>query len=119
MAVFTETRRCDVVKILSGRCDTVMATRATRIDTEMIEKHREPAGRAMAAVALLLSRRMIRRLSNTLHIVVATRTTTEDRIVIHFYERKPLAATMAVLAEIRTQHVIGGLRCGGADAPPD
>ena len=48
MAVFAKARRRDVVEVPTGSGDAVMTARATGIDAEMIEKHREPAGGSMA-----------------------------------------------------------------------
>lgn len=84
----------------------------------MIEEDGEPAGRPMAAVAFLLSRRVIRRLADTLNVVVAGGTAAEDRIVIHLDEREPFGGSMTVFAEVRAEHVIRRLRCRVGDAAP-
>jgi hypothetical protein len=108
-----------VREILSRCANSIVAARAARFDAEMVEKHREPPCSQMASITLLLSRRMVRWLTDALHIVVATRTTSEDRIVIHRYQREPLARSVAVLAEVCAQHVIGGLCSCEPDAPSD
>lgn len=107
MAVLTEARCRDMRQVLTGRTDTVVTARATRRDSKMIEKHREPAICAMAGIAFLLSRRMIGRLTDALHVVMTGRATAEYRVVVHFDEREPGRFAMAVRAKICREHVIG------------
>lgn len=116
MAILAEARRAYMRDVPSCRGDAVMAAGTTGIDPEVIEKHRKPTGRPMAAVALFLRRRMVRRLADALHIVVATRATAEDRIVVHFDQREPFAAAVAVLAEIRAKYMISGFGSCVADS---
>ena len=115
VTVLAETGRRDVQRIFACRTDTIVATDTARYDPRMIEEHRKPAGRTMATITLLQCRRMIRWLALALHIVVAARAATEDCIVIHFGERKPLGRPVTVLAKIRAQHVICRLRSGPVD----
>jgi hypothetical protein len=100
MAILAKTRRRNVSDTSAGCSDAIVAARATGIDSEMIEKHREPTGGPVAAIALLLCRWMVWRLADALHIIVTTRATAKDCVVIHFDERKPLAGPVAILAEI-------------------
>lgn len=119
MAVLAEARRRNMCDILTCCRDAVVAARAAGFDTEVIEEHWEPARGLVAAIALLLRRRMVRRLANALNIVVTTRATAEDCIVVHLNEREPLARAVAVLAEVRAQHVIRWLGSCEPDAASD
>ena len=60
---------------------------------------------------------MIRRLTDTLHIVVAARTTAEDRVMVHFDQRKPFSGAVAVFTEIRAQDMVRRFRCCRRNAP--
>jgi len=51
MAVFTEIRRLNVCRVLSGCVGTVMATNAITADVQVIEIRGQPTGRAMTVVA--------------------------------------------------------------------
>jgi hypothetical protein len=64
----------------------------------------------MAGVALLPRWRVLRRLADGLHVVVTSRATAEDRVVIHLGERKPRRIPVAIAAKVGGQHVIRGLR---------
>ena len=110
MAILAKTRRRNMQRVLTRRADAVVAACAPGIDTCVVEKHRKPASSPMTAVTLLDCRRMIGWLADRLDVVVTTRTTAKDRIVVHFCERKPGRRPMAVLAEIGAQYMVGWFR---------
>ncbi len=99
-----------VGQILAGGAHAVVAGYAVARHTEVIEEDREPAGRPVTGLALLLGRRMIRGLADALHVVVTGRAAAEDGIVIHLGQRKPCRAAMAVLAEIDAGNMVGRFR---------
>jgi len=115
MAIFADACRCDVRRIFSGCAYPIVTTHAISNYIEVIEEHGKPCGSLVAGVALLLSRWMVRWLSDILNIVVASRTATENRIMIHHGQWEPTRRSVAVLAEFCAQDMIGGL---GARANP-
>ena len=82
----------------------------------MVEISGEPRVGLVAHVALGLGHGMIRRLADRVYIVMARLARAEDCIVVHLGERYPGCGTVAVVADVRAEHVVSwlGARCDGA-----
>lgn len=115
VAILADTSRRNVRRGFPRRTRAVMTAHAVRRNAEVIEKHREPTGSDMAGIALCLSNRVIGRLPDALHVVVARRAFAVNRVVIHFDQREPRRRSMTVFAEVAAQDVIRGFgRCPDA-----
>ena len=106
MTVLADIRRLEVVRILAGRVEAVVAAMTVAGNADVVEHDGNPGVGRMAVVTLLARRRMRRRFAGSHDPVVTGATTAQHGRVIHVCDRAPGRGRMAVAADFRRFDVV-------------
>lgn len=98
MAVFAHTCRLNMCRAFADSGQTVMAGDAIADDPGMVKYGRQPAGRIVAIVALIVGRNVSRCLAGRLDAVVAAHATSGERRVIDKGDNLPTRRIVAIRA---------------------
>ena len=106
VAVLAEIRCLDVVGMLAGRVEAIVAAGTTAGDPGVIEYDGDPGGSGVAVVALFARWRMTRRPARGRDAIVATAATASYGRMIHVGNRAPCRRGVAVGTDLRRRDVI-------------
>lgn len=99
-------RRLDVVGVLAGCADTVMAGRTIASDAAVIKTRHGPRQCIVATVAGSRGLDMPCALARRIQAVVTLRATAHDLAVLDARKLRPILRTMTRFAVIRGQHML-------------